>query len=124
MLRFWTKVKKHSPSECWLWTASRNSDGYGAFRIHGETVGAHRYAYQEYAGKLVSIVELDHLCKVRHCVNPLHLEQVSHRENAMRARENNYNAKKTHCPLKHKYSDSNTYIAGTNRQCRTCKNAR
>lgn len=84
--RFWSKVDRSG--ECWLWTAGTNRDGYGAFRRanRGKMVKAHRYAFAEAHGEIPEGTELDHLCRVRRCVNPTHLEPVAHAENMRRAR--------------------------------------
>lgn len=71
--------------------------------------------------------ELDHTCNNRWCVNPEHLEAVTHRENIKRSATAPpaIHARKTHCPLGHPYSGANLIVekAG-NRKCRTCKNQR
>jgi hypothetical protein len=70
-------------------------------------------------------LELDHLCRVRGCVNPKHLEPVTHRENLMRGESwSAVNARKTHCPEGHPYDETNTYIDGKGRRrCRECARA-
>ena len=81
--RFWTKVK--FTDSCWLWTAAKSPLGYGRFRLiaPGE-VYAHRYAYEFCVEHIPGGLEIDHLCRVRHCVFPNHLEVVTHRENVLR----------------------------------------
>lgn len=79
--RFWAKVDKSGPSGCWFWTASKTQSGYGMF--HGK--GAHRYAYELLVGPVPTGFQLDHLCRVKHCVNPDHLEPVTPRKNRGRA---------------------------------------
>ena len=83
--RFMAKVDTTAPGGCWLWTAHRNADGYGVFRFDGQMGGAHRFAYRLLVGPVPEGMELDHLCRVRHCVNPDHLEVVTHAENVRRA---------------------------------------
>lgn len=69
--------------ECWIWTrALRN--GYGAIWIDGRVEYAHRAAYELHIGSIPDGLELDHLCRVRSCCNPTHLEPVTRRENLMR----------------------------------------
>jgi hypothetical protein len=73
--RFWSKVQ--TTPTCWIWTGSRNPNGYGILSIAKPaggrtTVGAHRVAYELLVGPIAH--ELDHLCRVRHCVNPAHME--------------------------------------------------
>ena len=81
--RFLSYVDK--TSECLLWTGSTNHKGYGLFRIGGKMVSTHRWAYEHYIGPIPSGLQLDHLCMVRNCVNPDHLEPVTARENIHRS---------------------------------------
>jgi hypothetical protein len=81
--RFWPKVCK--TETCWLWTAFKNRDGYGRFNAGGnQPVLVHRFAYELLVGPIAEGLELDHLCRVRACVRPEHLEPVPHRENLRR----------------------------------------
>jgi hypothetical protein len=77
--RFWPKVNK--TNGCWLWMASTRKDGYGSFRVGGKVLLAHRVAYLLVKGELSETLVLDHTCHTRHCVNPCHLREVSHKEN-------------------------------------------
>lgn len=83
MERFWAKFVV-SGSGCWLWTVSKASGGYGKFAARGVNWKAHRYAYQHLVGPVPDGLDLDHLCRVRHCVNPMHLEPVTRSENLRR----------------------------------------
>lgn len=69
---------------CWLWTGTRNRGGYGDFRMPEGPRRAHRLAYENLVGPIPEGLELDHLCRVRNCVNPQHLEPVTRSENARR----------------------------------------
>lgn len=74
--------------ECWLWTGTIALNGYGLiYRQGGPLVGAHRLAYEVHVGPIPKGYELDHLCRVRRCVNPAHLEPVTHSENVRRGFE-------------------------------------
>jgi hypothetical protein len=73
--RFWAKVDK--TETCWLWTASTFTGGYGAFSWNGRTGGAHRYAYETWVGPIPEGHDVDHLCHVRRCVNPAHMQTVT-----------------------------------------------
>ena len=130
MTAFWAKVNKSGPvpeyapelGPCWLWLAGRHSAGYGYFGVGRRMVLAHRYAYQETRGPIPEGLEIDHLCRVRHCVNHEHLEPVIHRVNILRgvgltARE----AKVTHCPQGHAYDEANTRSYRGGRRCRECQ---
>ena len=86
---FWFYVEK--TESCWLWKGSRAKNGYGNFHVpgsgmNGSTVYAHRYSYEEIKGKIPYGMDLDHKCRVRHCVNPEHLEVVTRSENLKRGR--------------------------------------
>ena len=79
--RFWAKVDK--TETCWLWTGGQSA-GYGRFGFKGRpNLGAHRFAYELLVGPIPPGLDLDHLCRVRNCVNPDHLEPVTRRENLL-----------------------------------------
>jgi len=86
---------------------------------------AHRLSYETEIGPIPEGLELDHLCRVRSCVNPLHLEPVTHQENVRRGEGANFWRNKTHCPQGHEYTEENTGISNRNnekcRYCRECK---
>ena len=119
MTRFWLKVEK--TETCWLWTAGRVWNGYGQFKVAGRHVYAHRFAYELLVGPIPEGLTIDHLCRVRHCVNPAHLEPVTSRENTLRgdtpaAR----NAAKTHCPQGHPLEAGNLRLSELRRGGRAC----
>lgn len=106
---------------CWLWTGRLNRDGYAEMKLHGRTLMAHRVAYQELVGRIPDGLELDHRCRVRHCVNPEHLEPVTDRENSLRSDSiPAANARKTHCDHGHPFDEANTYWQGGRRHRRAC----
>lgn len=114
---------------CWLWEGSVNSRGYG----YAKNDFVHRSSYRAKNGAIPDGLEVDHLCKVRCCVNPEHLEAVTRLENVRRSSagyykrtpENNVQKRRTHCPSGHPYSGDNLWISKTgNRQCRTCHRER
>ncbi len=137
--RFWTKVNKAGliPEQhpelgpCWQWTASTTAQGYGQIRTAGGAgamLYAHRVAYEFAVGPIPEGLQLDHLCRVRSCVNPAHLEPVTNRENGLRGESfAATNAAKTHCVKGHEFTPENTYVyppeskqAGA-RGCRECR---
>lgn len=125
--RFWSKVSPEPTTGCWLWTAFRDHAGYGAYAVVRTAIRKpHRVAYEQLVGPVPSGLELDHLCRVRHCVNPAHLEPVSHLENVRRGRAGEVNSARirarTHCPAGHPYAGSNLYVDPRgNRQCMECR---
>ena len=124
--RFWQKVNK--TSTCWLWVGAKDSYGYGHFRPGGRqaTKKAHRWAYETLIGPIPPGLELDHLCRVRACVNPTHLEAVTQRENLLRSPlvVTTRNHRATYCKRGHEFSEVNTYITKQGRRCRICHLAR
>lgn len=122
--RFWPKVDKRGPDECWLWTASTTTSGYGYIsrgrRGEGK-VHAHRVAYELLVGPIPEGLELDHLCRTRACVNPQHLEPVTHRENMRRGQ---LTPRRDVCGRGHPMTtgDPNVgFFPNGKRFCRTCK---
>ncbi len=69
---------------CWLWVGKVNRGGYGVTSVAGKTRSAHRVSYEWHVGPIPIGLDLDHLCRVRRCVNPDHLEPVTRRENINR----------------------------------------
>lgn len=129
---FWQQVNKDGPlpgedtlaagkGRCWLWTGSFQSRrGYGTTRRTGlsQTRLAHRVSYELPHGPIPAGLEIDHLCRVPACVNPAHLEAVTHAENLQRSPLGR--AARTHCPLNHPYDDENTIRRNGRRICREC----
>ncbi len=125
--RFLSKVLVDR-SGCLLWTASKTTNGYGLFASKRTKV-AHRWVYEHVRGPIPKGLELDHLCRVRHCVNPWHLEAVTHRENILRGDPPMASqARQSHCKRGHAFTPENTYTytnkSGSHRKCRTCDSGR
>lgn len=120
--RFFAKVKVNEKTNCWEWTASRTCTGYSRFHLEKKWRAAHRVSYEWFIGEIPADKEIDHLCRVRHCVNPEHLEAVSHRANTLRGETiPAKHVAKTHCPQGHIYDKANTYIDPKGRRnCRIC----
>ena len=102
---------------CWLWVGALGPDGYGKMTHRNNIVLAvHRVAYMEYKGDIPKGMQVDHLCFVRNCFNPEHLEAVTPKENSIRAK-----ARLTHCQNGHPYvSDNIRMDTRGHRVCKSC----
>lgn len=121
--RFWSKVDfdPHDEARCWRWLACHSSDGYGSFTLANRMVGAHRLAFELERGEIPAGLELDHLCSQRDCVNPRHLDPVTHQENIRRGRTGIANRSKDRCPEGHVYDAVRIRTDGTtHRACKRC----
>jgi HNH endonuclease len=123
--RFLRYVQK--TENCWLWLGHISRLGYGSFFSRQfQSSQAHRVSYQLFIGEVPKELTLDHLCRVRHCVNPDHLEPVTLRENILRGTgPSAILARRTHCKHGHPWDESNTiYYANPKgvpkRHCRQC----
>ena len=113
--RFDEKWTPEPNTGCHLWTGARNSKGYGQTSLNGRLVYAHRFAYERAHGPVPKGLELDHLCRQPLCVNPRHLEAVTHSENMLRIPLGDC------CRRGHPFDEANTYRHGRVRECRACK---
>ena len=121
---------------CWIFTGSINPvTGYGNVGIgyagegNKRNTSTHRVMYEAHVGPIPLGMEIDHLCRVRSCCNPAHLEAVTHSENARRGLAGHKRGRQlrsqTHCVHGHEYTEENTYRrADGRRMCRTCVLAR
>lgn len=112
--RLWARVDRSTEDGCWIWQGP-TTNGYGVIgegRRGGTTYRTHRVAYELLVGPVPDGLHLDHLCRVRACCNPAHLEPVTQAENNRRAGE-----ARTHCPYGHALPPHGV----KRRACKTCK---
>ncbi len=116
-------------SGCWLWTGAIKSNGYAVVAVKRKAHHAHREVFIATKGGIPAGLDLDHLCRVRSCVNPDHLEPVNRETNVRRGICGLVNAarqlSKTHCPQGHPYVGDNLYMNDKGgRECRACHRIR
>lgn len=105
-----------------LYAGSVNTDGYGIVLANGKQYRAHRVMYENLVGEIPAGLYIDHLCRVRLCINPDHMEPVGNVTNIMRGEAPSaQNARKTHCSKGHEFTDSNTHYRNNGwRICKQC----
>ena len=123
--RFWSKAEVYGT--CWMWSAYIRSDGYGEFSLNSKPRLAHRVAYEALSGHIPDALCVDHLCRVRCCVNPRHMELVTRGENVLRGVGlPATRARQTHCKNGHPLSGDNLRLnkrrgGQPHRQCKQCR---
>jgi len=122
---FWSKVTK--TQSCWLWLGYVDKDGYGSHytRVNGPTKNyrAHKLSYVLNVGEVPDGLVLDHICRVRNCVNPDHLRVVTNRVNVLAGIGiTAINARKAVCKHGHEFTPENTAVDNLGkRYCRRCR---
>lgn len=119
---FWAKVNRFGRivsaelGHCWEFTGKPHTDGYAMIRRRpNPPILVHRYSYELLVGQIPKGLTLDHRCKIRHCVNPAHLEPVTLAVNIGRGSSPSaINARKTQCPKGHYYADGSRF-------CKVCR---
>lgn len=128
--KFWARVSPEPNTGCWLWMGQSNGRGYGRLHLHDhQLVLAHRFSWEIHKGLVPDGLELDHLCKVKICVNPDHLEPVTHEENIARGNGGWMQRAQTECVNGHEFTAENTYNylskrGISKRQCKECNRIR
>jgi hypothetical protein len=130
LARFVAKIQCDDATGCWLWTGALASHGYGNFGVAmGTTRYAHRLAYEQWRDAIPRGLVIDHLCRVRRCVNPWHMDVVSNRENILRgngpAVQRARHRNQVRCVRGHDITGENVWRdARGYRHCRLCFRAR
>lgn len=135
LANFWSKVDV--PDGCWLWTAGRDSDGYGKLAIglggkEQRHTRAHRFAYEAFNGPIPDGMVVMHTCDNPPCVRPDHLvlgtpldnndDKVAKGRHALVWGQPLTRSRQTTCKHGHAYDDANTYVdAKGHRSCRACR---
>ncbi|MFE5853249.1 HNH endonuclease signature motif containing protein [Streptomyces sp. NPDC056500] len=126
--RFYEKVDQGTEfDDCHIWLGAKDNDGYGKFRLPtGQVKGTHIIAWQMANERTVPPGwHVDHLCRVRSCCNPDHLEPVPATENVARGESfSARNTRKTHCPKGHEYTTETIRWHSGRRECIPCIRAR
>lgn len=118
--RFWAKIDAQD-SGCWVWTASTIKDGYGQIGWRTKVVLAHRLSYEQLVSDIPIGLELDHLCRNTSCVNPSHLEPVTHAENVRRGAWAIHARGEKECRRGHSLGGDGTFVDGEGqKRCREC----
>jgi hypothetical protein len=121
--RFWSKVDKNG--DCWEWTGTLSSGGYGRFRSHGRLVNAHRFSWEDKFGPAPTGLYVCHRCDNPRCVRVEHLFLATPSENEKDCvrKGRHSGASKTHCNRGHHFTEANTRIepCSGRRKCRTCE---
>jgi hypothetical protein len=120
--------KKWSDYPCYKWPGYITGMGYGQLGTKkklGKNISAHRLVWEATNGPIPHGLSLDHLCRNPACVNPHHLEPVTHKENCLRGVGiTAINSKKTHCKTGHPFDEENTgYQKSGKRYCKECQKA-
>lgn len=134
--RIYNNISPEPMSGCWLWTSNISKAGYARLSVNNRRQYVHRLSYEEFVGPIPDGLQIDHLCRVRCCVNPDHLEPVTHLENirrgvwidACRERSKRIYDEMTHCINGHPLNEENTRYqpdkrrkGGIKRYCIACR---
>lgn len=123
--RIMDRIEVDPETACWIYQGRIHATGYGQIDIprtetqKAHAVYTHRVMYEHHKGPIPAGLEIDHLCRVRACCNPDHLEAVTHRENDLRGQAPSVISWRTNtCKRGHSLADA--YQSKSGRVCRTC----
>jgi hypothetical protein len=107
---------------CWVWQRCIDNNGYAMASVGGATCRIHRLSYELFVGQIPKGMHIDHLCRVRGCVNPQHLEVVTPRENILRGVGiSAQHAAQTECKNGHPFTEDNLVNTSSGkRRCKAC----
>lgn len=119
-------IQSRPDGECWIWVGALTTEGYGQIKMDRRVLLVHRVMYERMVGPIPEGLDIDHLCRVRNCVNPEHLEPVTRRTNVLRGiGPSAANKVKTHCKHGHEFTLENTHVRPNgDRMCRACSRGR
>lgn len=119
------KIMPEPMSGCWIWIGAKAGRNYGVVQYNGKMKYAHNVVREILIGKMPEGMEPDHLCRLPCCVNPHHIEPVTHKENLRRSSAiesmRKWAKSITHCPRGHVYDSDNTFVHKNKRSCRKCR---
>ena len=119
--RFREKITMDPESGCWRWRAL-TGNGYGLFFFEGKYRRAHRFSYEAFYGPIPEGMDIDHVCRVRNCVNPTHLRPVTERDNVLIGETVvAKNLAKTHCVHGHPLEGPEALLLEYMRPYRVCR---
>jgi len=119
-----SRIEMCPTTGCWLWMGRIDASGYGQAWAWGRWWKAHRAFFTAARGPVPGGLVLDHVCRMRCCVNPDHLRVVTHRENILAEGSLSpakTNAAKVACP---KCGREYSTDGNGRRRCLPCKSER
>ena len=119
--RLFNKLTYAEDSTCWLWNGTKDWNGYGKIRFNNKMQYVHRVAFQLFKGPLAKGLVVDHICNIKSCVNPIHLQLITQTANVLRSNAfSGINHRKQFCPKGHKLQIPNLDPSELKRGGRRC----
>ena len=118
--RFWGMVDVCDNNNCWNWKGAMRVRNYGGIWVEGKPKLAHHVSLAIVGTTIPNDKVVDHLCRNPRCVNPIHLEVVSQKQNVKRGNAD-WRKNQTHCKKGHKFTENNTYEYKGHRGCKRCR---